>query len=82
MVQNYLDVQDLPVNSFDAVFYMESSLHCEDRAQTFKQAYKVLKPGGRVVAFEVRTRHVFVSITHGDSSLKLTRCGASTVRAR
>ena len=54
MVQDYLNVQDLEPNSFDAVFYMESSLHTEARTQTFKQAYKVLKPGGRLVAFEVR----------------------------
>lgn len=52
MVQNYLNVTELEPNSFDAVFYMESSLHCENRTQTFEQAFKVLKPGGRVVAFE------------------------------
>lgn len=53
MAQDYLNVQDLEPNSYDAVFYMESSLHCENHTDTFTQAYKVLKPGGRLVAFEV-----------------------------
>ena len=33
-------------------FYMESSLHCENRTKTFEQTYKLLKPGGRLVAME------------------------------
>ena len=37
---------------YDAAFYMESSLHCEDRTKTFKEAYRLLKPGGRLVAME------------------------------
>ena len=37
---------------YDAAFYMESSLHCENRTKTFEQTYKLLKPGGRLVAME------------------------------
>lgn len=52
IVQDYLNVQGLEENSYDAAFYMESSLHCEDRTKTFKETYRLLKPGGRLVAME------------------------------
>mmetsp|Transcript_22537 Transcript_22537/g.29443 ORF Transcript_22537/g.29443 Transcript_22537/m.29443 type:complete len:370 (+) Transcript_22537:38-1147(+) len=52
VVQDYLDIKGMEEGVYDAAFYMESSLHCEDRSQTFKQAYKMLKPGGRLVALE------------------------------
>eukprot|EP00616_Rhizochromulina_sp_CCMP1243_P016335 CAMPEP_0118961814 /NCGR_PEP_ID=MMETSP1173-20130426/371_1 /TAXON_ID=1034831 /ORGANISM="Rhizochromulina marina cf, Strain CCMP1243" /LENGTH=365 /DNA_ID=CAMNT_0006910005 /DNA_START=54 /DNA_END=1151 /DNA_ORIENTATION=+ len=52
IVQDYLNVQGLEDASYDAAFYMESSLHCEDRTKTFKEAYRLLKPGGRLVAME------------------------------
>mmetsp|Transcript_9616 Transcript_9616/g.28125 ORF Transcript_9616/g.28125 Transcript_9616/m.28125 type:complete len:372 (-) Transcript_9616:623-1738(-) len=52
VVQDYLDVKGLEENAYDAAFYMESSLHCEDRTKTFKEAYRLLKPGGRLVAME------------------------------
>ena len=32
-------------NFYDAAFYMESSLHCENRTKTFEQTFKLLKPG-------------------------------------
>jgi sterol 24-C-methyltransferase len=47
-VQDYLDIKGMPLNHYDAAFYMESSLHCENRTKTFK----LLKPGGRLVAME------------------------------
>ncbi len=51
-LQDYLDVKGMEEGAYDAAFYMESSLHCEDRTQTFKETYKLLKPGGRLVAME------------------------------
>lgn len=50
--QDYLDIKGMEEGAYDAAFYMESSLHCEDRSKTFKEAYRLLKPGGRLVAME------------------------------
>lgn len=55
MVNDYLDIKGLEPNSFAAAFYMESSLHCQNRTKTFEQTYKLLKPGGRLVAMEYVT---------------------------
>lgn len=52
VVQDYLNVQGMEEEAYDAAFYMESSLHCEDRTQTFRETYKLLRPGGRLVAME------------------------------
>eukprot|EP00494_Astrolonche_serrata_P024243 UN24501 len=51
-VQDYLDIKGYEENAYDAAFYMESSLHCENRTQTFSETYRLLKPGGRLVAME------------------------------
>jgi len=51
-VQDYLDVKGYEENSYDAAFYMESSLHTVERTKTFKETYRLLKPGGRLVAME------------------------------
>jgi sterol 24-C-methyltransferase len=53
--QDYLNIKGMPLNHYDAAFYMESSLHCENRTQTFSEVYKLLKPGGRLVAMEYVT---------------------------
>merc|ERR1711959_304227 len=50
--QDYLNVKGMELEAYDAAFYMESSLHCENRTQTFAEVYKLLKPGGRLVAME------------------------------
>lgn len=50
--QDYLNIKGMEEGAYDAAFYMESSLHCEDRSKTFKEAYRLLKPGGRLVAME------------------------------
>jgi sterol 24-C-methyltransferase len=55
VVQDYLDIKGMEENAYDAAFYMESSLHCEDRSKTFAETFRLLKPGGRLVAMEYVT---------------------------
>lgn len=52
MWTSIIDISGMEENAYDAAFYMESSLHCENRTQTFKETYRLLKPGGRLVAME------------------------------
>ena len=52
VVQDYLNVKGMEENAYDAAFYMESSLHCENRTKTFAETFRMLKPGGRLVAME------------------------------
>ena len=40
----------LPAASFDAVMTIESASHMADRARFFAEAFRVLRPGGRLVA--------------------------------
>ena len=54
-VQDYLNIVGMEAGAYDAAFYMESSLHCEDRSKTFAETYRLLKPGGRLVAMEYVT---------------------------
>jgi len=53
--QDYLDVKGMEEGAYDGAFYMESSLHCENRTKTFEQTFRLLKPGGRLVAMEYVT---------------------------
>jgi tocopherol O-methyltransferase len=41
---------DLPPGHFDAVLAIECVSHMADRAQFYREAYRVLRPGGRLVA--------------------------------
>jgi sterol 24-C-methyltransferase len=53
--EDYLNIKGLEAGAYDAAFYMESSLHCENRTKTFAETFKLLKPGGRLVAMEYAT---------------------------
>jgi cyclopropane fatty-acyl-phospholipid synthase-like methyltransferase len=46
--RNYCD-SDLPENSVDVVWALESVCHCEDKSAFIKEAFRVLKPGGRIM---------------------------------
>jgi len=39
-----------PDNTFDAIYDFESTLHSTDHLTTFRELFRVLKPGGRVVS--------------------------------
>jgi cyclopropane fatty-acyl-phospholipid synthase-like methyltransferase len=46
--RNYCDSR-LPDASFDVVWALESVCHCDDKLAFISEAYRVLRPGGRIV---------------------------------
>jgi ubiquinone/menaquinone biosynthesis C-methylase UbiE len=47
IVEGDVTAVPLPDDSFDAVVSQEALLHVPDRAQAIREAYRILKPGGR-----------------------------------
>lgn len=47
-VQNYLNTS-FPDNTFDIVWAVESSCYAPEKLDFLKEAYRILKPGGRIV---------------------------------
>jgi sterol 24-C-methyltransferase len=43
---------DLPDNSFDAVYTMETLVHAVDAERVLKEFYRILRPGGKLALFE------------------------------
>ncbi len=62
-LQNWLH-NDLPAESFDCAIAIESSEHAVDKLQYFRQAARVLKPGGRLS---------FAAWTESDSANRLEK---------
>lgn len=47
---------DFPAGSFDRVLALESAMHFPTREDFFRQAYRVLKPGGKIVLADMPLR--------------------------
>lgn len=45
---DYLNTE-LPTNSFDVIWAVESFFHCEDKEAFLKEAFRLLKPNGKLV---------------------------------
>jgi len=64
------DFNEMPVpdNTFDAVYDFEATLHSTDTLRTFKEIFRVVKPGGRVVTAQYCLLELYVPTnpTHVD----------------
>lgn len=49
---NDFTATDFPDNSFDIIWTLEAVVHANDKSDFLKEAYRLLKPGGRVVMGE------------------------------
>jgi len=49
---DYTDLKAIPDESFDAVYYIESSCHVTNRTEAWAEAHRVLKPHGRLFSYE------------------------------
>lgn len=47
---------DLPEGSFTVIWGLESIVHCENKQDFIKEAYRLLKPGGRIIIAEYLLR--------------------------
>lgn len=51
-VQSDYSHTPLPSDTFDVVYFMESLSHCENREHPLAEAFRILKPGGTVGAWQ------------------------------
>lgn len=49
----------LPSNTYDVVYFMESLSHCGNRTNPLREAYRLLKPGGTVGAWQWMLKDTF-----------------------
>ncbi|MBR6505649.1 methyltransferase domain-containing protein [Candidatus Saccharibacteria bacterium] len=50
---DFNDLSDFEEGSFDFVFGVETICHSEDKSRTIKELSRVLKPGGKLIIFDV-----------------------------
>lgn len=56
---NHLPEEQFPANSFDAVYFLESLSHAEDRTPPLAEALRILKPGGIAAGWQWMLRPGF-----------------------
>ena len=50
--QSYQSMPEFPDNTFDVVYAVETIVHNEDKESIFREAHRVLNPGGKFIVFD------------------------------